>query len=155
MEPAAAGILYAAENVLQGAAALVKGITHPTLPIKANLTRITSVPLPRSQHTVSVVKGRAYIFGGETAPGHLAENDMHIVILPSSGVLEADYTSKPAQAANGLDDVPASRKGHTAVVIGDTIYVFGGEGDSVSNENGRIWAYHTVSNTWSFLDPAP
>jgi hypothetical protein len=155
MEPAAAGILYAAENVLQGAAALVKGITHPTLPIKANLTRITSVPLPRSQHTVSVVKGRAYIFGGETAPGHLANNDMHIVILPSSGVLEADYTSKPAQAANGLDDVPASRKGHTAVVIGDTIYVFGGEGESVSNENGRIWAYHTVSNTWSFLDPAP
>lgn len=155
MEPAAAGFLYAAENVLQGAAALVKGITHPTLPIKANLTRITSVPLPRSQHTVSVVKGRAYIFGGEIAPGQLADNDMHIVILPSSGVLDADYTSKPAQPANGLDDVPAPRKGHTAVVIGDTIYIFGGEGGEVNNENGRIWAYHTVSNAWSFLDPAP
>ncbi|KAF2621747.1 hypothetical protein BU25DRAFT_415777 [Macroventuria anomochaeta] len=155
MEPAAAGILYAAENVLQGAAALVKGITNPTLPIKANLTRITSVPLPRSQHTVSIVKGRAYIFGGETAPGQLADNDMHIVILPSSGVLDADYTSKPAQAANGFDDVPGPRKGHTAVVIGDTMYVFGGEGESVTNENGRVWAYHTVSSTWSFLDPAP
>lgn len=155
MEPAAAGILYAAENVLQGAAALVKGITHPTLPIKANLTRITSVPLPRSQHTVSIVKDRAYIFGGERAPGQLADNDMHIVILPSSGVFDADYTLKPARAANGLDDVPGPRKGHTAVVIGDTIYVFGGEGDGITNENGRIWAYHTVSSTWSFLDPAP
>ncbi|KAJ4339000.1 hypothetical protein N0V95_007893 [Ascochyta clinopodiicola] len=154
MEPAA-GILYAAENILQGAAALVKGITHPTQPIKTNLTRITSVPLPRSQHTVSVVKGRAYIFGGETAPGRLADNDMHIIILPSSGVLDADYTSKPAQPTNGLDDVPGPRKGHTAVVIGDTIYIFGGEGEGISNENGRIWAYHTVSSTWSYLDPAP
>ncbi|KAF3051053.1 hypothetical protein E8E11_010175 [Didymella keratinophila] len=155
MEPAAAGILYAAQDVLSGAAALVKGITHPTQPIRANLTRLTSVPLPRSQHTVSIVKGRAYIFGGETAPGQLADNDMHIVILPSSGVLDADYTSKPAQAANGLDDVPRPRKGHTAVVIGDTIYIYGGEGDGITNEKGRIWAYHTVSNAWSFLDPAP
>lgn len=151
MEPAAAGIL----DVLQGAAALVKGITHPTLPIKANLTRITSVPLPRSQHTVSVVKGRAYIFGGIDMHGLLADNDMHIVILPSSGVLDADYTSKPARATNGFDDVPRPRRGHTAVVIGDTIYVIGGEGEGVPNESGRVWAYHTVSDTWSFLDPAP
>src|SRR5690242_7583968 len=153
MEPAAAGILYAAESLVQGAAALVKGVTHPTHPIKANLTRISSVPLPRSQHTISIVKNRAYIFGGEKSPGQLADNDMHIVILPSSGVLDADYTSKPAQAANGFDDVPGPRKGHTAVVIGDTIYVFGGEGDNVTNENGRMWAYHTESNKWSFLDP--
>ncbi|KAH7077954.1 hypothetical protein BKA63DRAFT_509355 [Paraphoma chrysanthemicola] len=154
MEPAAAGVLYAAENILQGAAALVKGITHPTLPIKSNLTRITSVPLPRSHHTVSVVKGRAYIFGGESEPGRLADNAMHVVILPSSGVLEADYTSFPARAANGLDDVPSPRKGHAATVIGNSIYVFGGEGDQVTNEMGRIWAYHTVRNTWTFLDPA-
>jgi hypothetical protein len=116
MEAGAAGVLYAAENLLEGAVALVKGITHPTLPIIANLARISSVPLPRSYHTVSVVKGRAYIFGGETESGKIADNDMHIVILPSSGVLEADYTKYPARAANGLDDVPNSRKGHTATV---------------------------------------
>jgi hypothetical protein len=68
MEPAAVGILYAAQDVLSGAAALVKGITHPTQPIRANLTRLTSVPLPRSQHTVSIVKGRAYIFGKPEQP---------------------------------------------------------------------------------------
>lgn len=155
MEPAAAGALYAAENLLQGAAALVKGITHPTLPLKANLTRITGAPLPRSHHTVSVVKGRAYIFGGEIAPGKLADNAMHVVILPSSGVLEADYTSYPARAANGLDDVPSARKGHTSTVIGDSIYILGGEGDSVTNENGRLWVYDTVRNTWTYLDSAP
>lgn len=155
MEPAAAGVLYAAENLLSGAAALVKGITHPTLPIKANLTRITSVPLPRSHHTISVVKGRAYIFGGECQPGTLADNAMHVVILPSSGVLDADYTSFPARAANGFDDVPGPRKGHTAVVIGDSIYLFGGEGPDVNNEKGRIWVYDTLLNAWTHLDPAP
>ncbi|KAF1842532.1 uncharacterized protein K460DRAFT_380365 [Cucurbitaria berberidis CBS 394.84] len=157
MEPAAAGVrceIYAAENLLQGAAALVKGITHPTLPIKANLTRVTSLSLPRSQHTVSVVKGRAYIFGGETEHGRLADNDMHVVILPSSGVLDADYTTFPARSVNGLDDVPNSRKGHAAVVIGDSIYIFGGEVEGVTNEKGRMWVYDTVSNTWSYLDSA-
>lgn len=154
MEPAAAGVLYAAENLIQGAAALVKGITHPTLPIKANLTRIGSVPLQRSQHTISVVKGRAYVFGGEIANDTLADNAMHIIILPSSGVLDADYTSIPARSANGLDDVPNARKGHSATVIGDRIYIFGGEGVGVENEPGRIWVYDTISNTWSFLDPA-
>ncbi|KAF1921086.1 hypothetical protein BDU57DRAFT_36934 [Ampelomyces quisqualis] len=155
MEPAAAGALYAAENLLEGAAALIKGITHPTLPIKANLTRITSAPLPRSHHTVSVAKGRAYIFGGESQPGKLADNAMHVVILPSSGVLEADYTHYPARAANGFDDIPSPRKGHSSTVIGDSIYVFGGEGDSVTDEQGRIWVYHTIRNTWTYLDPAP
>jgi hypothetical protein len=153
MEPAAAGALYAAESLLEGAALLIKGITHPTLPIKAQLTRITSVPLPRSHHTVSVVKGRAYIFGGETDHGKLADNAMHVVILPSSGVLEADYTAYPARAANGWDDLPSPRKGHASTVIGDSIYVFGGEGEGITDEKGRVWVYHTVQNTWAFLDP--
>ncbi|KAF2191382.1 galactose oxidase [Zopfia rhizophila CBS 207.26] len=152
MEPAVAGALYTAENILEGALAFAKGIAHPTLPLKANLAHITSVPLPRCHHTLSVVKGRAYIFGGESSPGTLADNAMHIVILPSSGVLEADYTSTPARPALA-GDVPAPRKGHSAVVIGDSIYIFGGEG--VASEDGRVWVFTTVSNSWSFLDPSP
>ena len=152
MEPAVAGALYTAETLIEGAVAAVKGITHPTLPLKASLIHITSVPVPRSHHTISVTKGRAYIFGGETEPGKLADNAMHIVILPSSGVLEADYTSRPARPATAEGPVPAPRKGHTAVVVGDLIYVFGGEG--VEAEKGRVWMYNTTANTWSFLDPA-
>jgi hypothetical protein len=147
-ESAVAGALYAAETVIEGAVALVKGITHPTLPLKSKLLPITSVPLPRSHHTISVVKGRAYIFGGESSAGQLADNAMHIVILPSSGVLEADYTSIPARGR----EVPAPRKGHTATVIGDSIYIFGGEG--VAPEKGRIWVYSTISNDWSHIDPS-
>ncbi|KAF2791470.1 galactose oxidase [Melanomma pulvis-pyrius CBS 109.77] len=153
MEPAVAGVLYAAETIIEGAAALATGMAHPTLPLKTKLLHISSVPLPRSYHTISVVKGRAYIFGGEIETGKLADNAMHIVILPSSGVLEADYTSNPARSAQPGGETPAPRKGHTAVVIGDSIYIFGGEG--VTPENGRIWVYSTISNNWTYLDPSP
>ncbi|KAF2268112.1 galactose oxidase [Lojkania enalia] len=152
VEPTIAGALYTAESLLEGAVAFAKGITHPTLPLKANLSRITDVPLPRSHHTLSVVKGRAYIFGGETSPGTLADNAMHIVILPSSGVTTADYTSIAARPMNTGGEVPQARKGHTSVVIGDSIYIFGGEG--VGDEMGRIWVYSTTSNSWYSLDPA-
>ncbi|KAF2473277.1 uncharacterized protein BDR25DRAFT_130555 [Lindgomyces ingoldianus] len=152
MEPAITGALYTAESLLEGAVAFAKGIAHPTLPLKANLTHVTSVPVSRCHHTLSVVKGRAYIFGGESEPGKLADNAMHIVILPSSGVLEADYTTIPARPTTADGHVPAPRKGHTAVVIGDSICVFGGSG--IEPENGRMWVYSTVSNSWSCLDPA-
>jgi hypothetical protein len=153
MEPVVAGALYTAESLLGSAVALAKGITHPTLPLKANLSHITSVPVPRVHHTISIVKGRAYIFGGETEPGSLANNDMQVVILPSSGVLEADYTSIPARPARPGGKLPQPRKGHTAAVIGENIYIFGGEG--VAPENGKVWLYSTVTNTWTFLEPSP
>ena len=115
MEPAIAGALYTAESLLEGAVAFAKGIAHPTLPLKASLAHITSVPLPRSNHTLSVVKGRAYIFGGESAPGTLADNAMHIVILPSSGVYEADYTSIPARPAKVGGVIAINRESYTGI----------------------------------------
>lgn len=153
MEPTVAGALYAAESLLTGAVAFAKGVAHPTLPLKANLTHITSVNVPRAHHTISVIKGRAYIFGGETSPGTLADNAIQIVILPSSGVLEADYTAIAARPAQAGGQVPQPRKGHSAVVIGDDIYVFGGEGAG-AHEKGRVWVFSTILNSWSYLDPA-
>ncbi|KAF2843434.1 galactose oxidase [Patellaria atrata CBS 101060] len=148
-----AGALSAAENLVGGAAAFVKGIIHPTQPINATFTHITSAPVPRSYHSISIIKGRAYIFGGETKAGTLANNDMQIVILPSSGVLDADYQSIPARSSSGKD-VPAARKNHTTAVVGDEIYLFGGEDTSGPlNEEGRVWVYHTISNSWSYLQP--
>jgi hypothetical protein len=62
----AAGVLYAVEHVLEGGLALAKGIYDPTLPLKATITPINDVHLPRVHHSVSEVKGRAYVFGGKT-----------------------------------------------------------------------------------------
>lgn len=64
--------------------------------------------LPRSSHSVDVVGGSAYIFGGEVAPRQPVDNRMHIVTLPFSSA-PADYYSVPAQPSPRIqlaDTVP-------------------------------------------------
>lgn len=46
--------------------------------------------LPRSSHTVNIIGGSAYIFGGEVSPREPVDNNMHVVRLPLSGA-SADY----------------------------------------------------------------
>ena len=69
--------------------------------LKGTWERISVPPLPRSSHSVDVVGGAAYVFGGEMAPRQPVDNDMHAVVLPASGA-PADYyaiKAKPAGAA--------------------------------------------------------
>lgn len=63
----AAGAFYAVETFVEGAVAAVKGIYDPTLPLKTDLVPVKDVDLPRYAHTVSLVKGRAYVYGGVTS----------------------------------------------------------------------------------------
>lgn len=60
----AAGVFYAIETLVEGAVAAAKGIYDPTLPLRVNLVQVKDVPLRLHSHTVSLVKGRAYTFGG-------------------------------------------------------------------------------------------
>ena len=62
-------------------------------------------------HTVSVIKGRAYLFGGQTISKEgegveVSDNGVHIVILPSSGIESTDYMK--IEASN---DSPSRRYG--------------------------------------------
>jgi hypothetical protein len=151
----AAGVLYGVKNVLESAALLAKGVYDPTLPLRATLKTIPQVELSRAYHSLSVIKGRAYIFGGRTTGNEdgqqLADNDMHIVILPFSGVDGADY-----KRVEATGESPPRRYGHRATVIDDRIYVFGGktDGQDPVDEHGRVWVYDTVWNKWSHFDPA-
>lgn len=61
----AASVLYGVETLVEGSIAIAKGIYDPTLPLKANLIPIKDVDLPRAYHSISEVKGRAYVFGGK------------------------------------------------------------------------------------------
>ncbi|KAF2097097.1 galactose oxidase [Rhizodiscina lignyota] len=126
--------------------------------IKATLTMVAGAPFPRVGHSLAVVKGRAYIFGGERNPGQLANNDMNVVFLPAYEGQEVDYTSIPARSLESGGAIPAARKGHVAVVIGDAILIFGGELSDPNTETekeGRVWIFDTSSNAWTYLDPAP
>jgi hypothetical protein len=152
------GIFLEMMEITATAAKAVQGLFQSTQPLKAKWHRIDSPPLPRSSHSLSVIAGRAYIFGGEVSPREPVDNDMHVITLPSGTVSSADYRSFPAkpESAGGL--VPEKRVGHTAAVIGDRIFVFGGRGGKDMKpleENGRVWIYSTRTDTWSFLDPMP
>ncbi|TAQ89211.1 hypothetical protein B7494_g2503 [Chlorociboria aeruginascens] len=132
------------------------GLFQSTHPLKARWQRIDSPPLPRSSHSISVIAGRAYIFGGEIKPREPVDNYMHIITLPSGTVSSADYRSIPAKSENVGDEVPEKRVGHTAALIGERIFMFGGRGGKDMKpleENGRVWVYDTRTDTWSFLDP--
>lgn len=140
------------------AAAVVKGFFQSTHPVKAKWERITNTPLPRSSHTLSVIAGRAYIFGGEISPREPVDNDMHIVTLPQDAVSSADYRAIPAKPEITGGEVPEKRVGHTAGVIGERIFIFGGRGGKDMKpleEKGRVWVYNTRIDSWTYLDPMP
>ena len=103
---------------------------------------------------MSVIKGRAYLFGGKTIKGRdeteVSDNGMHIVILPTSDFENTDY-----KKIDGTSDAPTKRYGHTAATIEERIYIFGGFGEDgqLLNENGRVWVFDTLSSKWSHFDP--
>ncbi|KAJ9165310.1 Nitrile-specifier protein 2 [Coniochaeta hoffmannii] len=114
---------------------------HQTL--RGTWQRIPLPALPRSSHSLDVVAGTAYIFGGEAAsPREPVDNSVHAVTLPSGGA-GADYYSIPARADNtkkglklerrednaeqGLEEVPLS-----------PVQTRGGEGEEKKKEEAVL-----------------
>ncbi|KAI0144009.1 hypothetical protein F4776DRAFT_610229 [Hypoxylon sp. NC0597] len=64
----------------------------PTM--KGTWQHISIPPLPRSSHSLDIVAGNAYIFGGEVEPRKPVDNDMHVIVLPSSSASADYYTIK-------------------------------------------------------------
>jgi len=158
MAEGAAAAFYGVESLVEGAVALAKGIYDPTLPLKATLTPITDLHYPLANHTLAVIKGRAYVIDGKTvSPGSSNDwpsdhSDVHAIILPSSGVEGFDLAKIKTRG-----EAPSRRYGHSSAVVDDRIYVYGGsekEGGEPLDEEGKVWVYDTVTNSWSHLDPA-
>lgn len=92
-------------------------------------------PLPRSSHTITWVKGRAYCMGGENQPRVPIGSTVHVY----------DLLTGKWSAVGPSAESPSPRVGHTAVAAGDMIYMFGGRygiamGDGVPSpglNNGR------------------
>lgn len=155
MEPAGVAAFYGVETAVEGAAAAALVVKKPTMPLRGRWRKISAgKSLPRSSHTLSMVKGKAYIFGGEERPREPVDNVMHVITMPAAGTEEADHTTiedDPSKA-------PPPRVGHTAAVISDRIYVFGGRGGkdmAPLDEKGRVWVFDTVISKWSHIDPMP
>ena len=68
--------------------------------------RIAIPHLPRSSHSIDVIAGSAYIFGGEVDPRKPVDNDMHVVTLPQS-LAGSDYYTIKAVASRPDEASPA------------------------------------------------
>lgn len=78
------------------------GAAHPSTgkapTVKATWERIDLPPLARSSHSINIVSGNAYIFGGEVEPRKPVDNDVHVIVLPYSSASADYYTVKPKAA---------------------------------------------------------
>ncbi|KAK4695074.1 hypothetical protein P7C71_g2605, partial [Lecanoromycetidae sp. Uapishka_2] len=164
MDPATVTGLVAAEQVVSttveagGIAAI--GLAQSTQPLSATFIRVSSEAfLPRFNHSLTVVSGQAYIFGGELEPGKLAGDEVHIVSLPlkkAGNEGKPDYKVVPSLGEGEDGKVPGPRTGHTTYAIGERMYLFGGRGKNNEpiQEMGRVWLFDTNTLGWSYIDPA-
>ncbi|KAL8933547.1 MAG: hypothetical protein Q9216_006316, partial [Gyalolechia sp. 2 TL-2023] len=150
----------AVSTTVEGAAVAGIGLAQSTQPLNATFTRITSEAfLPRSSHSITVIAGKAYIFGGEESSGKLADDNIHIIKLPAkkpANVGDPEYKCLPSLGEEEDGKVPGPRAGHIACALGHRIYVFGGKGQDqqVLEENGKVWVFDTETLRWSSLEPS-
>ena len=167
--------LYAAETAIEGLAVGAYAVSKATAPLKVRFHKLKSPSpaLTRSSHTLNVVKGKAYIYGGDGTP----DSNMHVITLPADvelgGVdykcIEAKaaetrplerYADRPGAVEEDKNLVPESRAGHAAAVTGEVVYGFGGRqaGDMTAppiDEKGVVHAFDTLESTWRTLRPHP
>ncbi|KAM0298112.1 hypothetical protein ACHAPM_008809 [Fusarium culmorum] len=164
MAEVAAGAL-AVEQVIStglqvGAAATV---AKPTQPLTAVLTQIAKTPeeddslsLARSHHSVTVINGKAYIFGGKKDDGKLCNNDVHAVAIPGENQVQGqgEYACYPAVGDEG--HIPPPRINHAACARRGTLIVFGGqnaEGHEADDEF-TLWEWEPKAARWSAIEAA-
>jgi hypothetical protein len=135
---------------------------------KTQLT-LNSTSLARSGHTVTVVGGRAYIFGGQLGDGKLASNDIHSINLSGQGKAEVEYQLIPALPMTVAQegDVPQPRTGHAACALttpntlsdkttDSTTYVavYGGADESGKPvQDNAIWLFDPLEARWACSVP--
>jgi hypothetical protein len=111
--------------------------------------------LMRSNHSVTIVNNKAFIFGGSTADEKVATNDMHVINLAPSSNHEPDYQLIPAipSSSSEGEPVPGPRTKHAACAFETKVAVYGGcnESSQLINEESCIWIFNPEDKTWSAL----
>ncbi|XP_071711147.1 F-box/kelch-repeat protein At1g51550 isoform X2 [Rutidosis leptorrhynchoides] len=111
-------------------------------------------PTPRASHSLNFIKGCLLLFAGGSDGGrHL--DDTWI------GYIGNNTTTRMINWQRVISDGPSGRFGHSCVVIGDSLVLFGGINDSGIRQNDT-WIAHAMiddANTrtfsWRLLDVGP
>ncbi|WWD03412.1 hypothetical protein V865_001464 [Kwoniella europaea PYCC6329] len=110
-----------------------------------NLTKLAAT-LPRSSHSISVIQGKAYIYGGEINPREPVDGAVHLI----------DLSTGAYQKLAAFGQIPEPRVGHAAGAIDGRIYIFGGRGGpsmTPLEEAGSVHVYDPTTSSWSFVQP--
>lgn len=120
------------------------------------MTNTSSRSLARSNHTFTVVSNKAYIFGGSTASGILASNDVHAITLEHSGKPEMDYSVIPAVSTFEGERTPPPRTDHAACAFRGNVVIYGGcnEEGGLIDEKSSIWFFNPERKAWDCLAPS-
>ena len=112
------------------------------------------VPNPRSGHTLTVMDGGAYLFGGMGEAGNRVDENGEEFFGPTNEVfycrLEASGSRNPMrwERASCGGDAPKPRWGHTATVISKTEFVVIGGFHSDTNRFNDVHIFDTRKSMW-------
>ncbi|HVJ64129.1 MAG TPA: kelch repeat-containing protein [Bdellovibrionota bacterium] len=120
-------------------------VYDPSLGANGTWTEVTgfagSAPVARFLHSASVIDGKLYIFGGYSG---IRRQDLH-VYDPSAGA-NGTWT----EVAGFTGTAPSARSSHSASVIDDKLYIFGGFDGTVNKQDLHVYDPSAGANgTWS------
>ncbi|KAK4664205.1 uncharacterized protein QC763_503550 [Podospora pseudopauciseta] len=162
----------AAEQVIMTGveAAAAVAIAAPTAPLKVSLVQLDKPEgddgnIARSNHSLTVIDDKAYLFGGIDASGHLCSPTVHAISLPqeksqadpltSKSTSLADYPAFPTKdISTGELNVPSARKNHAACARGNRYVLIHGGEDASGNpidEGNVIWEWDSETLAWTKL----
>lgn len=108
------------------------------------------VPYAKDGHSACVIRNKMYVFGGFEYLTDQYSQEVHCLDLDSLQWTFVDVHGAP----------PSQRDFHTAVPIGDRMYIFGGRGDLNSPYNSQEEVYcpqvfylDTVKDEWVVANP--
>lgn len=112
--------------------------------------------LARSNHTLTILANKAYIFGGETTEQGIASTDIHAITLTDSGKPEPDYHLIPALPGEEGEKIPEARTKHAACAFEGFIAVYGGcdEKGEFIKDGSSFWLFNPEKTSWSLLTPS-
>ncbi len=107
-------------------------------------TRKADMPDPRELLTTSVVGGKIYAIGGQQEYGALRE------VYPTVDMYDPATGTWTKKA-----DAPLPRKVHSACVLNDIIYVFGGRNIIGGWPQSTLFQYDPAADTWTVREDMP
>ena len=104
---------------------------------------LDAAPCARSSHGLSVIGGRAYVYGGEASARHAIGSEVHTLDVEGS---KWETIASPS--------APPPRVGHAQCVLRDALMVFGGRTDVDMGEGNLndLWAFEPSESAWTQVE---